>query len=277
MRQPLGQAGAPERDERGVGHADERGAQQRRERDQVGRVEHGADERRGVDGLAATEVATVLLDSEGDAALAQRLEVALEVGLAAQQNRRVLGSQGAGGDSCGEIRRHRRRLAPRRLRRAQPLLAGTELLLGRPAEPVFDRRRLVAPLAAGEERLEARRGLALPGHDRRDHALDLFEHAGGRPEVGGERFAAAGAQGGRDELPVDAQARSAPAVDRLLGVADQEEAGALRRGAREREAADDHRLQLVGVLELVDEQLADAVAQARRHSRALEQANREAQ
>ena len=69
----VGERTRPQRDERGVGHADEARAQHRDQREVVAGVEHRADERRRLDDLAAAVVGAVALDDVGHAGVAQRL------------------------------------------------------------------------------------------------------------------------------------------------------------------------------------------------------------
>jgi hypothetical protein len=68
----------------------------------------------------------------------------------------------------------------------------------------------------------------------------------------------------------------APAVDRLLGIADQEQSRPIGLRAVERKCRHDRALARVGVLELVDEQLIDAPAQIGGHARMVGEQRRRA-
>ncbi len=158
-------------------------------------------------------------------------------------------------------------------------LAGGERLaaLGVPGHPVLDLAGRADARAGGGERHEGRGDVAGGRHHRRHRAFDLGEQALGRAEVGDQRRRRVAGEGRVDEALVGREARSAPAVDRLLGVADQEETGAFVRRALEREARDQLALQVVGVLQLVDQELADAAPRVARDPRPGEQIDRQAE
>ena len=82
----VGERTRPQRDERGVGHADEARAQRRDQRQVVAGVEDRADERRRLDDLAAAVVGAVALDDVGNAGVAQRLDDDVERAGGAQQH-----------------------------------------------------------------------------------------------------------------------------------------------------------------------------------------------
>ena len=118
------------------------------------------------------------------------------------------------------------------------------------------RERFALALLGRDQPLEGRLIGAALRHRRLERALDLVEDRGHRAAVHAQpRGRAAGAERIADQRAVGPQIGRAPAVDRLLGVADQEEPRPRTGGAVEREQAHDVALHRVGVLELVDEQL----------------------
>ncbi len=260
-RELLRDSGCEERTQGGVGHAHPGRAKPADEGGKIGRIEKSPHERGGVDGLAAPEIAAVLLDREGDPALAQRLEVAVDRSRRAEEERGIPRLHEAGFDSALQVVGDRRGFAARALAGAQRLARR-----GVPGGPVFDLRRGSFPLAGGDEPRVRDGDLRGDAHDGRHGPLDLGEDPLVGAEVRDQRFRAFPLERAVDELEVGCEARAAPAVDRLLGVSDQEEAGALSRGTFESEPGDDLALQLIGVLELVDQELADAAPRVARHA-----------
>ena len=117
---------------------------------------------------------------------------------------------------------------------------------------------VLEPSLAGEEGLELRLHPGDGEHHRANHPRHLVEDRRHGAEIEGERHhLAAGRHHPRHEPLVGAEVGVPPAIDRLLGIADQEEAGALLRRAVEGEPAQQVALEAVGVLELVDQELVD--------------------
>ena len=81
-----------------------------------------------------------------------------------------------------------------------------------------------------------------------EYAVDRADHGGGGAVVGGQ--SPGGLAGARARLQVGVDIRAAKTVDRLLGVADQQQAGA---GPLAVDALEDAPLQRVGVLEFINE------------------------
>ncbi len=132
--------------------------------------------------------------------------------------------------------------------------------------------RLGRELLARHQLLERGLESLFPHHDPTDHPVDLFEHRRHRAVVHAKRpdlplrfFEP------REQSFVGGEIGVAPAVDRLLRIADDEEAGSLARRSFERECGNDPALARIGVLEFVDEQLVDVAAQSPRHVRVLAQ------
>ena len=130
------------------------------------------------------------------------------------------------------------------------------------AQPLATRLTLeagiVQPPVAGEKGLEGRLDALARRHHRLDHAGDLLQDHRHGAEVEGERHhLAAGLPHQGDEAVVGPQVGVAPAIDRLLGIAHQEEPGALLHRPVEGDPAQEVALDAVGVLELVDEELVD--------------------
>ncbi len=97
-------------------------------------------------------------------------------------------------------------------------------------------------------------------------AFDLREHRRHRAEVDRQACAlAAGRLHAGEEVLVGGEIGLAPGVDRLLGIADDEEPGARAFVVAESERGEQLALAAVGVLELVDEQLADLPPQPAAH------------
>ncbi len=231
----------PERDQGGVGHPHGRGAEHGEQRQVVARIEHRAHQGGGLDDLAAAVVLLVAADGEGDAGAAEGLQIEVEVADAAQQDGDlapgdpVLGVEGAdvfgegGGLDLGGLgERGLPGLAAAASRRPSARRG--------PSRPTATRGGSRGPPAAGRRRRGARRGAGprpasvitgsitratssrITGTERKLRASDITS-----PPASRTRF---------DEAVVGPQVGVAPAVDRLLGVADQEEAGALLRPGR---------------------------------------------
>ena len=209
-------------------------------------IEHAADERQRVDDLPALVEGGVALDHEGHVPLAERRQVDLEVAGRPEEQRDVVERDAVPVVQLAHVARHGARLELRGAARREARRAPGGRVEA-PRDPVLDGRVPRLREAAGrrqllarEQRLEA--GLE-PGprlHDRRDRALDLREHRRDGAEVHGQALdaPARGAHAGEERL-VGREVRAPPAVDRLLGVADQEEAGTRGGGPREREGGQD--------------------------------------
>ena len=246
----------------------------------VAGVEDGAHQGRRFDHLPAPVVVLVPSHREGDAALAERFEVDVDVTGGAQQDADLPPGHRRGPRhpsyplvKIDDVAGHRRRFElDRRLggrarsthsARSRPAAAHV-----RPRHPVLDRRpaaggeaRVVAPPVAGEQPFEA--GLESAGllHHRLDRALDLGEDRRHRAEVLDQRVhLAAGLADAGEEGVVGGEVGVAPAVDRLFGVADQEQPRPFGGRAVEGQPAHHLALQPVGVLELVDQELIDPPA-----------------
>ncbi len=99
----------------------------------------------------------------------------------------------------------------------------------------------------------------------REHAVDEAEDRGSRAEVLGQ--VQHPCLGLADEFPEESDLCAAEAVDRLLGVADDHESA----GAVAGEEARKLHLKRVGVLELVDHQVAEALLEPHAHARVVAQ------
>jgi hypothetical protein len=231
---------------------------------------HAAHQGGRLDDLAALVVAAVPLHGVGHVRLAKRGQVDVEVAPAAQEDAEVPPGHAALVVLTPEVARERARLELGCLERAR---AGNDCArrVARPGDPVLDCR--VAPVRSGrlengaarDQRLERRLHALDRNHHGPHHTLDLCEDLGDGAEVHGE--------GVNDAVLclellakrlIRSQVRRAPAVDGLLRVPHDEETRALPGGALEGQDLDQPALHVVGVLELVHEELVDVAPHARR-------------
>ena len=106
----------------------------------------------------------------------------------------------------------------------------------------------------------------LSGHNRLHRSLDLFKDRRRRSEIAIQRATdSPGSERLTDELLICREVGVSPAVDRLLGVADHKEPGALAGIPLQRQHPNEVALNVVGVLELVDQELTDTTPLAPAH------------
>ena len=144
-----------------------------------------------------------------------------------------------------------------------------------PGDPEFQRGGGRGIRAIRFERLELRLQPGLGGHARSDPVRDGGEHGGGRAVVARELFGL-GAES-LEEVLVGREVGAAPGVDRLLGVAHEEQRGPGCGVALERQRLDQFALQRIGVLEFIDAQVADLGLQRAAHARVAQELARFAQ
>ena len=268
-----------------LGQPHQRPAQQRAERERVAPVGEDAGDRDEVLDFLAPVEALARLGGDGDAALFQRFLVAPEVAPGRRQQGDVSGPAraqpavlGVGDRLAADQARAQLGDGLRLPRRAAALRIGLAVLVGHFDIQGGDRGSPVPRRPEGVEGLEA--GLAvLLGKRGLEARVHVFHDRRAGAEVGGDREHGVRGPGAkrlaRPDIGRDVGA--AEAVDRLLGIADQEQRARAKRECRPvgaiavprrlaAEAPEYLGLQRVGVLELVDEDVAEARGQSARRT-----------
>ena len=285
-------AGGPEQEQLVVAEAEERRVQRPVHGRPVAGIVDGAQAQQRVVDLAAREVRLAAVDAVRHAGLAERLLVGLETGRGPEQQRDVapagraprLAARRRGarravlhGPALLLVAVHREQQRGERLRLVLPRRLGRA---GGAAVVVAEQHRDPRSVGRRAERLDplvARLPALLRVEVEHvgEHVVDPLHHRRGGAEVLADDLRRPGRRRlTRDEplhLVVHADVGAPEAVDGLLGVADHEQLAGLehhvapvvRPGLALAEEEDDLRLQRVGVLELVDEQVAEARLQRR--------------